>query len=91
MVHGSQGGPLSKGRSDISNKQSPAMVGCEGQISGYVQVTGVKLCSPSPCCCLGCNACSISYWAYPAADRAFFSQRMLSKYFFGIESKSTVK
>lgn len=91
MVHGSRGGPVSKGRSAVLNKQSPAVGGCERQISGYVQVAGVKLCSSSLCRCLGCYACSISYWAYPAANRAFFSQSILGKCFFAMESKPTVK
>lgn len=96
VIHGAQfvrqSRRCSKAPLGISNKQSPATAGCEGQTSGYVQVTGMKLCSPSPCHCLGCYACNISSWAYPAANRAFFfSQRMLGKHYFGIESKSTVK
>ena len=71
--------PFVKGT--FRKKQPSAIAGCKGQIFGYGQVTGTKLCSPSPCHCLGCYTCSVSSCPYPAANRALFPQKMWKKYF----------
>lgn len=84
---------LSKRQWDISKKHWPAVAGCEGQISGYGYKPGYRyeVYSLFSFHCSGCCQHNVIYWLYPDANRALFSQTMLCRFFFVIDSKTTVK